>query len=78
MKLTKIPFSQNSSLPPQKNSPRGVSKVIFIICLTAFGLSVAALLTSECNPVSLQLKAWGLEYQLQKGGCENTNTPSQK
>lgn len=44
---------------------------ILIICFTLLLLSLQTLSDASCGPTSLSLRAWtwGIEYELEKGGC---------
>jgi hypothetical protein len=65
--------SQIPSLSPQKNSQPGwFIWLLLIACLVIPPTAVAAL---SPNPVFFSVKAWGIEYQFQKGKVE---LPQQK
>ncbi|MHC5778951.1 hypothetical protein [Nostoc sp.] len=74
-KLTN-PFNKTSQIPslfPQKNSQTGwLIWLLLIACLVIPPTAVAAL---SPNPVFFSVKAWGIEYQFQKGEIEH---PQQK
>lgn len=44
--------------------------VLIILALMALVPSLVILLDNNCNSVSLGIKAWGLEYRLEEGGCD--------
>jgi hypothetical protein len=44
--------------------------VLIILALMALAPSLVILLDNNCNSVSLGIKAWGLEYRLEEGGCD--------
>lgn len=63
-KMTK----KTDSLPERRNLPQG--KYIYLLIAALMTFYIAALSLSGCNSVTLQLRLWGLEYQLQKGACD--------
>jgi hypothetical protein len=44
--------------------------MLIILALIALAPSLIILLDNNCNSVSLGIKAWGLEYRLEEGGCD--------
>ncbi|HLO84476.1 MAG TPA: hypothetical protein VK203_05585 [Nostocaceae cyanobacterium] len=77
MKYYKTLLVKSSHVLSKRNRTARAINVILIIWLTTFALSMAILLISSCNPVSLKFKAWDLEYQLQKEGCENASVKTE-
>ncbi|AUB41699.1 hypothetical protein COO91_07761 [Nostoc flagelliforme CCNUN1] len=58
----------NSSLPLNKNLPRRGYAYLLIAALALVPI-ITSLWFSKCNSVTLQLKAWEIEYIFQKGAC---------
>lgn len=50
---------------------------IIMLFVTIIALSGAVLFSPGCSPVSLILKMWGIEFQLEKGECSLPQLPSQ-
>ncbi|GJD22641.1 hypothetical protein RIVM261_075970 [Rivularia sp. IAM M-261] len=57
---------KNNLVPKTRNS----MWVLIILALMALVPSLVILLDNNCNSVSLGIKAWGLEYRLEEGGCD--------
>ena len=61
---------------PKPKFPLGKSTWIIITCaVSILALSTVTVSATGCSPVSLQLKAWAIEYKLQKGGCSFPEIP---
>ncbi|MDJ0676913.1 MAG: hypothetical protein QNJ36_16290 [Calothrix sp. MO_167.B42] len=65
---------------PKNNRPKPrfpLKKPIWAIILLIVALSGGVLFSPGCSPVSLNLKFWGIEYQLTKGECSLPQLPQQ-
>ena len=65
---------------PKNNRPKPrfpLKSSIWAIILLIVVLSGGVLFSPGCSPVSLNLKFWGIEYQLTKGECSLPQLPPQ-
>ncbi|MEM1392132.1 MAG: hypothetical protein AAGG00_02355 [Cyanobacteria bacterium P01_H01_bin.150] len=71
------PESKPNKTPKPKFPFRKSIWVIIMLFITIIALSAAILFSPGCFPVSLTLKMWGVEFQLEKGECSLPQLPSQ-